>query len=1021
MPRTKDSVLTRPALLALTCFVLSPTLFAQVSNDGPPLVRTTARSLIEAAGPDGASYRVVPDPVTGNPAFVYGARLALFNAPRTAAQYEAASRDLVAAFPDLFGFPPDQLVLDEVKHLPLSRIGSSDKVAATFRQEIDGLPVLESTLTFLYDARDGALLAIDQHQTATGTASIDFQPRSSGSEAIAAARAEFAARFGVGAIDVDTLEPVIVAPSARFDASTTVPDRGPTLAYRIVLANRAFLADGAPADAEIIVSAAGDLTVFRFERLSHTAIDGTVRGNVNVGAEPNTSTNQEQPVLEFVHIRDASTNAVVATTDANGLYSIASDTPFNGYFNLNGPWCTVSNMQGTNARIDVAFAGPGTVDALFNPSKAEFTTAEVSAFYWTNKFRDWLKSVDPEETKFDIAVKANVNLGDTCNAYFSGSSINFFAAGGGCTNTAYRAVCHHEEGHFANQKFNGAVSGAFHEGVADAWAYYISDDPCLTSFGGGGCLRNGDQTSVKKCANDGDESCHGGEVHEEGKAIASALWTVRKNMKTAFGAGPGSAAANALFVAWFQAYNDKKTQNVVQDHWIALDDDNGSLVDFTPHFNAITTGFQAYSWPAYVIPDLDIELVSGPQSNGSAAPGVPVTITADLTSLMGSVVAKELRYSLDNGTNWTTLVMTPTGPANRYAATIPAQPQGKRVRWYIRTTSSFAGNVLTEPKNGGATANANVYVVGFLYELAAFSFDGFTDEGFTHVNLTGTNGDQWARGNPAIPGSNEATDPDFAYSGKSIFGTDLSLDGSSDGKYEPNSSGELRTPILNLSGSSTVILQFRRQLAVQQFSSDQATVRVNGTTVWQNASGVSTIDTGWTLQEIDITSLAANNPSVQISWRILANGSTEYGGWNIDDVVIYRIDPPYAGYFQTYGEGCVGSWGDSPTLTGKGPPSPGQSVTLKITGGLPFNNVLLFAGTAQGNVPLSSDCTFYLGGLLFLQGQPILCGLDGTQSLTFPIPVGSVSGDAYLQFFAIDPGGLNDQYTVSNGLRVHIE
>jgi hypothetical protein len=372
--------LTRPALLALTYFVFPVLSLAQIPNDGPPLVRTTAQSLEAAAG---AKYRVVSDPVTGNPAFVYGARIALARSPRTLNDFETASRELVAQFPDLFGIASNELVLDEIRVLPLSRIGSSDKIAATFRQEVDGIAVLESSVTFLFDAATSDLLAIDQ-QTVPGAGAVALTPRSNASEAIVAAEAEFARRFGIAAVDVDSIEPVIIGPSARFDAATTLPDRGPTLAYRIVLANRAVLADGAPADAELIVSAEGDLTVFRFERLSFTAIGGTVRGNVNIGPEPNTTTNQEQPVLEFVHIRDAATNAIVATTDANGVYSIASDTPFNGYLDLNGQYCSVVNKQGANARLDFAFAGPSTVNPLFNPTKAEATTAEVSAFYWTN-------------------------------------------------------------------------------------------------------------------------------------------------------------------------------------------------------------------------------------------------------------------------------------------------------------------------------------------------------------------------------------------------------------------------------------------------------------------------------------------------------------------------------------------------------------------------------------------------------------------------------------------------------------
>lgn len=1009
--------MTRPALLAFVVLCVLPPLESYAQNDGPRVVRTTAARFVEA-GSGGGEFRVVAEPVTGNPAFLYGSRVQLTPAPRTFGDMERAARNIVIQYPELFGVDENELVLDSVTPLELSSIGSSDKVAVVMHQVADGLPVLESTFTFLFEARSGDLIAVDMNGV-PGASRVDTTPRSSGSQAIAAAREEFGRRFGIDAPEVRSIEAAIVGPSARFDHSTTLPDRGPSLVYRVVIANPAVLVEGAPADAEVIVSASGDLAVLRFERQSYTAIGGTVRGNVNVGPEPNSSTNQEQPSLEFLLVKDASSGSTLATTDANGVYSIPSDTPVNAYFELTGPFATVINQQGNNARVDLPLSGPGNIDVLFNPTKAEFTSAEVAAFYWVNEFRDWLKSVDPAETKMDFPVKANVNLGSTCNAYFSGNSINFFAAGGGCTNTSYRSVCHHEEGHYANEKFNGAVSGAFHEGVADAWAYYISDDPCLQQFSlSPGCLRSGEQTSVKKCPNDGDESCHGGEVHNEGNAIASALWAVRKNMKNQFGAGPGSAAANALFIRWFQAFNDRKILNVIRDHWIALDDDNASLADLTPHFTAIKTGFETYSWPTYVIPDLSISIVSAPVSNGSITPGVAPLVTADFASLMGSVVTRELRYSTDGGTNWTTVAMTATATPGRYTATLPAQTQGKRVRWYLRSVGTFNGNVMTYPTN--APADANLYVAGFLYELGAFSFDSLSDEGFTHVNLTGTNGDQWQRSNPAAPATTEPTDPDLSYSPNAIFGTDLSV-GGGDGKYEPSSSGELRTPTFDFTGSSNVILQFRRQLAVDRFTNDQATVRVNGTIVWQNSSTAATIDTGWTLQEIDISALAANNPSVQISWRILANGSTEYGGWNIDDVVIYRVDPPYPGYFETYGEGCIGSWGVAPTLTGKGPPSPGQTITIKMSGGLPFNQVMLFAATGQGFAPLPGECTWYLSGTILVGGLPIIVGLDGKQSLSFALPSGPANGDVYLQHFAIDPGGLNDQYTASNGLRIHIE
>lgn len=988
----------------------APTAWAQARH-------TRADDFIKASG---TPWRVVGDPATGNPRFVYGGRYALFGPRSTPEQYAAAARALVDRHAELFGFSGSSLVLLDVKRLPLSRLGTSDKVVALFQQVEDGIPVLEGTVSVLFDERSGDAIAVDT-QGAPGASTVRLLPRSSGSDAIGAAQSAFAARYGFTATEVGAVEAVIATPTSRFGLESPLRERGPVLAYRIELgAFGRFDAAGVPAEAEAVVSAEGDLTVFRLEPTAFAAIGGTIKGNVNTGVEPNTSSNQEQPTLAEVYVRDAATNAIVATGNASGAFSIADDTAFNGYVELAGPRVKVTNKAGANARIDLAF-GPGSnTTIVFNPSLAEFTTAEVAAFHWATKFRDWVKSVDPSETKMDSQVKSNVNLNDTCNAYFSGGigggSVNFFHAGGGCTNTAYKSVCHHEEGHLANAKYNGGVSGAFHEGNADAWAYHISDDPCLYNFGGGGCLRNGEQTAVKKCAIDGDESCHGGEPHEEGQAIASAMWAVRKNLKASLGVAAGGAAASDLFLSWMQAFDDRQILNVINDHFIALDDDDGNLFNYTPHFATINSGFQAYNWPALVIPDLTISLVSSPEMNGYKTPNQPVTITADANSNFGVLTGIELRYSIDGGTNYIPVAMAPTGVPKRYSAAIPGQGQGSRVRWYVRATGSVGGAVLTEPK--GAPSDVRLYVNGYFQQLAGTDFEALTDdEGYTHVNLSGSNGDQWTRSDPS--GSEESTDPKAAHSGARVWGTDLSITGS-DGKYEPSSSGELRTPVLNFTGSSNVILQFRRWLAVEKGSSDQATVRVNGTTVWSNPTATNLIDTAWSLQEIDISALAANNPSVQISWRLAANGSTEFGGWNVDDVVIYRVDPPFPGYFETYADGCPGSYGVAPTLKGIGAPSSGNAVSLELKYGLPVGSGTLFLATAQGSYPLGGGCSWLLGGTL-LAAQSMLFDFTGKLTIPAVIPPVSAAGDAYLQFLAVDPLSVNGEYTMSNGLHVHVE
>ena len=73
-----------------------------------------------------------------------------------------------------------------------------------------------------------------------------------------------------------------------------------------------------------------------------------------------------------------------------------------------------------------------------------------------------------------------VNVASTCNAFWNGTGLVFFAAGGGCVNTAtVPDVVYHEYGHGNNDKIyqqdgrpNGMVNGALHEGMADVCATF---------------------------------------------------------------------------------------------------------------------------------------------------------------------------------------------------------------------------------------------------------------------------------------------------------------------------------------------------------------------------------------------------------------------------------------------------------------------------------------------------------------------------------------------------------------------
>lgn len=987
-----------------TAAVLSST----PSSSAQPVYRTSAEGFLSA---NPGIWRVVADPITENPSFLYGARISLETSPRSDVEFEAAARMLVDDHPDLFAVASSDLDLVRVHTLELSRVGSSDKVAVLFRQVIDGLPVLNGTVSVLFERASGDVIAID-NQAVPHARDADPFPRSSSADVLAAAARAYAAKFGFAFTEVDSMEAVIVGPSPFYGRKSALVSRGATLAYLVDVKTPGRIGpNGAPAQARVHVSAAGDLTVFKVEETAHT-VDGAAQTNVNVGPEPNTTTNQEVADLKYAYVRQNTTSGtILATTDQNGGFSTGGASAQTLAFEFEGPFCRTNNDQGSEYSLIIPNATTPTA-ALLNPTKAEFTTAEAAAFYYVNEFRDYVRRVDANDGSMDFQVLANVNKDDLlCNAYYDGGSINLERAGSGCTNTSYQDVVQHEEGHWANNVYNGNVTGAFHEGNADNFAYYINDDPCLTSFGGsGGCLRTALQTSVKKCNVDGDETCNGGASHTEGQALASGVWAVRNRLNITYGNTIGDDLADALFMGWMNAFNDTAILNVIQDHWLALDDDNGDLTDLTPNFGDITGGFGSYNWK---FPAPSITITQSPAINVEIGAMQPVPVVATISTI-GGLTAADVIYNTNAGGPFS-VALVATGNPNEYAATIPGQTSPNQVSWTVSASNAGGGSATVYP---GGPNSPGFYHVGTIAPISFFDFEGPGDQGWTHVSLSGgSTGDQFERGNPS--GSNESTDPNLAFSGSNNWGTDLSLQGF-DGKYEPNGSGELRSPSFNLSGESQVYLQYRRFLAVEEGIYDQAQIRVNGQTVWSNPASGNLLDNQWTLHNLNISALAANNPSVQVTFRLTSDGGLEFGGWNIDDFMIYRVDPTSGGFFQTYGQGCPGTIPVNPSLTGTGFPGPGQNVVVNISGAFPNSAGILLIGSSQASVPVAGSCSLLVSGLVG-GGFPLAVGALGSLSLPATLPGGIGMGDVYMQYFAIDPGAPNNQYAASNGLQMHFQ
>lgn len=161
---------------------------------------------------------------------------------------------------------------------------------------------------------------------------------------------------------------------------------------------------------------------------------------------------------------------------------------------------------------------------------------------------------------------------------------------------------------------------------------------------------------------------------------------------------------------------------------------------------------------------------------------------------------------------------------------------------------------------------------------------------------------KWAFGVPTGAGGDHGgADPRAGYTGMNVYGYNLA------GGYDNNMTPQyLATPAIDCSTYKNVHLLFRRWLCIETSQYDHASIQASTdgsswTTVW-DFSGATLVETSWSLQDVDISSVADNQAAVYIRWVM---GPTDvgytWGGWNIDDVLVtgtYYIPPVITTFYQ---------------------------------------------------------------------------------------------------------------------------
>lgn len=729
----------------------------------------------------------------------------------------------------------------------------------------------ETDFVLAADQRDGALRTVAFHQTWRGLRVVGGSVHVvfgndrlfiAGSTALPNVSAVFAPRGRVNTsraeawITADTRSPVVTR--AIGDRVILPIVRGPGQITFAAADHLDVEAVGVAGRWDVYVAADG-APLLRATRLRYA----TGLLTYDAGVRRPTGARQDYAAA----LTDITVDAMPAQTALDGAFSWTGTGNASVVTGLTGSLVRVVNQAGALATVTLSAQPAGTV--RWSLATDEYGDAQLSGFIHASIGKAKARAMVPSLASWlDTSLGVYVNEAGSCNAMSTGDDIHFYRQSAACENTARLAdVVYHELGHSVHRNTiiagAGAYNGSLSEGLSDYFAATITGDQ---GIGRGFTF---DDVPVRELDPAGFERVwptdRGTTPHQTGLIISGALWDLRKGLIKKLGATAGVARADALFVAVMQRAPDVTAAYLAA---LSADDDDGNLGNGTPNSCGIELAFGRHG---LATSSFTTTIVGTPIVDG-------LTITVPVTSPVGTacpppqVTGVQIAWHVGAAAP-STVDLVRSGPS--WTGAIPAQPATTVVRYTV-TAILDDDSTIAFPQN--AADREYQLVTGETTEIWCERFD-------EEPAWTSTGDSVWEWSAPGrFPASG---DPILPHSGTRVFGTDLT----SDGRYGNATMTAVATPVIDVSSYDGVRLQYRRWLVVEDATYDRATIAVNGTPVWTNASDdgvLDHVDREWRLHDLDVTPQAGGG-SVQVTWSIASDTSRELGGWTLDDVCLVGI------------------------------------------------------------------------------------------------------------------------------------
>jgi len=282
------------------------------------------------------------------------------------------------------------------------------------------------------------------------------------------------------------------------------------------------------------------------------------------------------------------------TTDENGQFTIdiASATTIN-VGNLDGRHHATITGASAPSASHVVNPGVATTIQLLSSGASINQAAHTTTSWYVDQTNEYVRSILGNTSQLATIsnIGVTVNISQSCNAYYTSNTINFYQAGGGCSNTAFSTVVAHEWGHGIDDRYGGiSQTNGLSEGWGDIIGCYLLDTPDLGSgFQSPGVpLRSGNNTVQYPCS--------GCSVHTAGQSWMGFAWKLRERLAVTMGDRNAAIALTNNIVVSTIVADATNQQDAVLEVFIA-DDDDGNLSNGTPNYADLVWACDQHSLP----------------------------------------------------------------------------------------------------------------------------------------------------------------------------------------------------------------------------------------------------------------------------------------------------------------------------------------------------------------------------------------------------------------------------------------